>query len=332
MKLVTFEKVTRNKSSAARLGVLLNDTHVLDIVEACPVEGESPAFTASMQDLIEAGADAVSYVAELVKTYPAKALVPLEQVVFLAPLPRPVQMRDFANYELHVRQALATSMKMKAAAEGDSEAALQRLKSSGVYTIPPVWYEMPLYFKCNRMSVVGPDTDVIWPNYAEVMDYELEMGAVIGREAKDVSAEDARDYIFGYTIYNDFSARDMQVKESQFRMGPAKGKDFDTGNVIGPCIVTVDEMPDPYNLTMIVRVNGEERGRGVSGEMQHNFERCIEHVSMSETLYPGEILMSGTVGNGSGFESQTFLSPGDVVELEIEGIGVLRNRLIKVEV
>jgi 2-keto-4-pentenoate hydratase/2-oxohepta-3-ene-1,7-dioic acid hydratase in catechol pathway len=121
----------------------------------------------------------------------------------------------------------------------------------------------------------------------------------------------------------------MQIKESQFRLGPAKGKDFDTGNAIGPCIVTADELTDPYSLTMIVRVNGEERGRGRSGEMQHSFERCIEHVSMSETIYPGEILMAGTVGNGSGFESRRFLSPGDVVELEVEGIGILRNRVVK---
>jgi 2-keto-4-pentenoate hydratase/2-oxohepta-3-ene-1,7-dioic acid hydratase in catechol pathway len=114
-------------------------------------------------------------------------------------------------------------------------------------------------------------------------------------------------------------------------MGPAKGKDFDTSNVFGPCIVSKDEIPDPYSLTMSVRVNGEERGRGISGGAQHDFERCIEQVSRSETLYPGEIFGLGTIENGCGFETLEFLQPDDVVELEIEGIGILRNRVVKPE-
>jgi 2-keto-4-pentenoate hydratase/2-oxohepta-3-ene-1,7-dioic acid hydratase in catechol pathway len=314
MKLITFERDGRR-----RVGALVASSHVVDLTSAF----------ADTLSLIEGGSEALRLAQSLVNKPPESARYPLDAVRILAPLPRPVQMRDFANYELHVRQALASSMAMRAEREQDPENALERLRRSGAYQIPPVWYEMPLYYKCNRMSVVGTDTDVIWPRYAEVLDYELELGAVIGQIAKDVSASEARSYIFGYTIYNDFSARDMQVKESQFRMGPAKGKDFDTGNAIGPCIVTADELTDPYNLTMIVRVNGEERGRGRSGDMQHSFERCIEHVSMSETIYPGEILMAGTVGNGSGFERRRFLSPGDVVELEVEGIGILRNRVVK---
>lgn len=330
MKLVTYIDRRVGGGVGSKVGVLLDEGSVLDVEAACRYSGrELPAFTASMQAVIDASPEALSLLKELATEHPANAVLPTGDAELLAPLPRPVQMRDFANYELHVRQALAASMQIKAASEAEPEAALLSLKNSGAYDIPAVWYEMPLYFKCNRMSVVGHEADVIWPRYAELMDYELELGVVIGREAKDVAAEDAGEYIFGYTIYNDFSARDMQVKESQFRMGPAKGKDFDTGNVIGPCIVTADEMTDPYSLTMIVRVNGEERGRGISGDMQHTFERCIEHVSMSETLYPGEILMAGTVGNGCGFESKTFLSPDDVVELEVEGIGILRNRLIR---
>ena len=126
------------------------------------------------------------------------------------------------------------------------------------------------------------------------------------------------------------SARDYQTREMQGMLGPCKGKDFDTGNVLGPCIATADEI-DPYDLTMVARVNGEEWSRGNSGTIHHRFEACIAHVSQSETLHPGEILGSGTVGSGCGLEQKRFLSPGDVVELEIEGIGVLRNRIVKGE-
>jgi 2-keto-4-pentenoate hydratase/2-oxohepta-3-ene-1,7-dioic acid hydratase in catechol pathway len=125
------------------------------------------------------------------------------------------------------------------------------------------------------------------------------------------------------------SARDAQFKEMAGRLGPAKGKDFDTGNILGPWIATKDEIPDPYNLTMIARVNGEEWGRGNSGDMHHNFEELIAHVSRSETLFPGEFLGSGTVGNGCGLEHGRFLKPGDVIELEVSKLGVLRNRIVK---
>ena len=113
-------------------------------------------------------------------------------------------------------------------------------------------------------------------------------------------------------------------------LGPAKGKDFDTGNIIGPCIVTKDEI-DPYNLTMIARVNGEEWSRGSSSTIHWTFEDLIAHVSRSETLHPGEFFGSGTVGGGCGLEQEKYLSPGDVIELEVEGIGILRNRIIKQE-
>ena len=187
MKLVTYGNAAGGNNDRQQLGVLLDELAVLDVAAACRSCGlETPAFVLSMQALIEAGADALRLLAELVEARPADALRSMADLVLLAPLPRPVQMRDFANYELHVRQALATSMAMRAAQQADPQLALQQLKSSGAYDIPPVWYEMPLYFKCNRMSVVGPDADVIWPRYAQVMDYELEMGAVIGRDRKSV--------------------------------------------------------------------------------------------------------------------------------------------------
>ena len=187
---------------------------------------------------------------------------------------------------------------------------------------------MPVFYTCNRLAIVGPDSDVVWPAYAKLLDYELEFAAVIGRRGRDIPRERALEHVFGYTIFNDVSARDTQMREMAANLGPGKGKDFDTGNVIGPCIVTADSL-DPYALTMVARVNGEEWSRGHSGAMHHRFEDCIAHASRSATLHPGELLGSGTVGSGCGLELGRFLSPGDVVELEVEGIGVLRNRIVK---
>ena len=152
---------------------------------------------------------------------------------------------------------------------------------------------------------------------------------IIGKPAFRVSIADAMDYVAGYTIFNDISARDAQAIEMGGMLGPAKGKDFDKANAFGPCIVTADEIGDPYALDMIVRVNGEERSRGNSGTMHWKFEDLIAHVSRGETLHPGEILGSGTVGDGCGLEHLRFLEDGDVVELEIERIGVLRNRVVR---
>ncbi len=185
----------------------------------------------------------------------------------------------------------------------------------------------PIYYKCNRFAVIGPDEDVIWPAYSKAMDFELEFACYIGRRAKDVPREKARDYIVGYTIFNDMSARDTQAVEMGGMLGPAKSKDFDTGNVMGPCLVTADELPDPYDLNMVARVNGEEWGRGSTRDMRWQFEDLIAHISRSETLYPGEVLGSGTVGNGCGLEQLRYLKPDDLIELEVEGIGTLRTRI-----
>src|SRR5690606_7315299 len=131
------------------------------------------------------------------------------------------------------------------------------------------------------------------------------------------------------TIMNDVSARDVQAAESPGMMGPAKGKDFDTGNVLGPCIVTADEIPDPYALRMEARVDGELWSQGSSSTMHHRFEDIIAYVSRSETLHAGEFFGSGTVGNGCGYELGRFPQPGSVVELSVERIGKLRNRYVK---
>lgn len=325
MRVISFQT-----GSGPRPGVLIDRDHVLDFRQAAELT-RAPVYR-SVLALIEAGDGGLEAVASLLADPVEEAVQPLSAIQFLSPLPVPQQIRDFANYEQHCLAAMDASMRLRSQNETDPAAAYERMKASGAYKLPPVWYEIPLYYKGNRFAINGHDGVVEWPPFAENLDYELELACVIGRKGKDIPATRAREHIFGYTIFNDFSARDIQARwEGQFRMGPAKGKDFDTSNSFGPWIVTKDEIADPYNLKMCVRVNGEERGRGISGGAQHNFEACIAQVSRSETLHPGEILGLGTIANGCGFESLTWLEPDDVVELEIEGIGVLRNTIKKIQ-
>ncbi len=249
-------------------------------------------------------------------------------VTLRTPLPTPPQIRDCLCFEEHLIQAYTVLRKNRAAAEPDPEAALAEFEKKGLFQIPDVWYRQPIYYKANRLAVIGDGEDVVWPDYADVLDYELEFGFFIGKRGKDIPKERAREHIFGYSIFNDISARDAQMIEMPGGLGPGKGKDFDTGNVIGPCIVTADAL-DPYDCTMIARINGEEWSRGHSGTIHWTFEDLIAHVSRSETLHPGEFFGSGTVGGGCGLELERYLSDGDVIELEVEGIGIRRDRIVR---
>ena len=221
----------------------------------------------------------------------------------LAPL-RPRSLRDFLAFEGHLKGALG------------------RLGRE----IPDEWYEVPAYYKGMPDTVIGPEQEIPWPSFTDRLDHELELAAVIGTRCRDVAVGEAPRVIFGYTIWNDLSARDVQVRELPVGMGPGKAKDWDGSNVLGPCLVTADEL-DAGNLRMSVRVNGETWGEDTSASMHHSFADMIAYVSRDQTLHPGELLGSGTAAGGSGLELDRELSPGDVVELEIEGIGVLRNRI-----
>lgn len=244
---------------------------------------------------------------------------PLARVRLLAPIPRPPRLRDFLSFELHVRQSRANRYLF-----GQGSA---RLDPASI-EIARVWYERPVYYKGNPFSVVGHEAEVHWPSYSRIIDFELEIGAVIGRGGKNLAPARALEHVFGYTVFNDFSARDEQYAEMQGQLGPAKGKDFDTGNALGPWITTADEIGDPQALEMTASVNGETWSRGNSGSMHHGFADIVAYASTEETLYPGEILGSGTVGGGCGNELGRFLKHGDVVELSVGGIGVLRNRIV----
>jgi 2-keto-4-pentenoate hydratase/2-oxohepta-3-ene-1,7-dioic acid hydratase in catechol pathway len=230
-----------------------------------------------------------------------QATLPIEQVHWLSPLD-PSVMRDCLVFERHL---LNTFPKI-----------LSR--------VPEPFYEMPIYYKGNPLTLIGHEQEVLWPDYTQRMDYELELGFVIGRAGKDLTPEQAKSFLFGVTIFNDFSARDIQVHEMQGMLGPAKGKDFATA--LGPWITTADEL-DVHNLTMVARVNGEEWSRGSSSTIMWPVEEIIAYVSKGEGVQAGELIGSGTVGWGCGMELGKLLKPGDVVELEVEGIGVLRNRV-----
>jgi len=217
----------------------------------------------------------------------------LEDVQLLAPMPRPPSVRDAYAFEEHVRNAA---------------------RVAGRPGVPDEWYELPVFYFSNPAAIFGPDDEIPFPAGSEELDYELEVAAVIGAEGA----------IGGFTVMNDWSARDLQRKEMKVGLGPAKGKDFATS--LGPVVVTPDELGN-LRLEMVARVNGEERSRGNMGDMYHSWEAIIERAATNTQLVPGDVIGSGTVGTGCILEhgDGRWLQPGDVVELEVEEIGVLRN-------
>ncbi|CCH87781.1 Fumarylacetoacetate (FAA) hydrolase [Modestobacter italicus] len=190
--------------------------------------------------------------------------------------------------------------------------------------VPAEWYEVPVFYRSMGTTVTGPDTVLPWPSYSAQLDHELELAVVIGRAARDVPAEDWLDVVFGFTIWNDMSARDVQRRELPVGMGPAKAKEWDGSNVLGPCIVTPDEV-DLDTLELEVRVNGERWGGDRVSAMHHSFGALVAYASQDQTLLPGEVLGSGTATGGSGLELDRWIQPGDVIEMEAGPIGVLRN-------
>jgi len=214
-------------------------------------------FDGEMVAFIEAGA-------------PVGETTPTENARLLSPL-RPRSLRDFLAFEGHLKNAF------------------ERLNRP----IPEEWYEVPAFYRGMPDTVIGPDETVPYPFYTEKLDHELELAAVIGRRGKDVAREEADGYIFGYTIWNDLSARDTQSRELPVGMGPSKAKDWDGSNVLGPCIVTADEV-DANDLEMSVSVNGELWGKDNSSNMHHKFADMIAYASKAQTVYPGEVFGSGT--------------------------------------
>ncbi|MGH2558383.1 MAG: fumarylacetoacetate hydrolase family protein [Thermomicrobiales bacterium] len=325
MKLATFE-IPTSAGPVRRIGAAI-DGRLVDFAAAyaahferadrgCDAErlaalllpSDMVAFLGSGALGLQAAQHAIDAAQTTASAFGARTSYDREEVHLLAPLPRPRVLRDFLTFEGHMKQA------SKALGRGGE--------------VPAAWYDVPAYYKGDPDTVVGPDVPVQWPSYSEKFDFELELGVVIGRRGKDIPRAEAERYIAGYTIWNDFSARDQQMREAPVGMGPSKGKDFDTGNAVGPYLVTTDEL-NPGDLRMIARVNDEVWTEGSSAGRHFSFADLIVHVSRSETIYPGELWGSGTVTSGSGLELDRWLAPGDVVELEVEGIGVLRNQVVR---
>jgi 2-keto-4-pentenoate hydratase/2-oxohepta-3-ene-1,7-dioic acid hydratase in catechol pathway len=295
-----------------RLAVAHGDGPPIDLLEAWKrqrgqeISLDSGGFLVSTKLLIDEGPAAWEAVAEVAAGSSDDDLVlsdEQEGLRWLCPFDSLASLKDFLAFEDHVKRGA------------------QRRGGE----VPPYWYEAPIYYKGNHRALLGPDDECRWPAYTERLDFELELAMVIGARGRDVAASDADGRIFGFTVFNDFSARDIQAKEISAWLGPAKGKDF--ANAFGPCIVTVDEVGAAPDLQMICRVNGEEWGRARSSDMKWTWSEMIAHVSMAEDLYPGDVFGSGTPGGCCGLDQGRELSPGDVVELEIEKIGILRNTL-----
>ena len=290
-----------------RLAIAIDDGPPVDLLDAWARTHsgvEHTYFLASTRLFIEEGPDVWAEAASIVRRVGDADAVPYD-ARWLCPLDRVSSLRDFLAFEDHVK--------------GGAE-------RRGV-EVPPYWYEAPVYYKGNTRALLGPNDECPWPRYTEQMDFELELALIVGKRGRDLAHPDVASHIFGFTVFNDFSARDIQAREMSAWLGPAKGKDFANG--FGPCIVTVDEVGPEPDLEMICRVNGDEWGRARSSEMHWRWADIVSHVSMDEDIYPGDVYGSGTPGGCCGLDLGRSLSPGDVVELEIERIGVLKNTIGK---
>jgi 2-keto-4-pentenoate hydratase/2-oxohepta-3-ene-1,7-dioic acid hydratase in catechol pathway len=298
-----------------RLAVAVGDAEPVDLLNAWDevtgtrLERESAQFLVSTAMLIEQGPELWSEVRDVARA--AQSLPWLEvtaterNLKWLCPIDKVASLKDFLAFEDHVKRGA------------------QRRGTQ----VPEYWYEAPVYYKGNHRAVIGPEATCPWPSYTKRLDFELELALIVGRRGRDVARDRAGEYVFGFTVFNDFSARDVQAKEMSAWLGPAKGKDF--GNSLGPCIVTADEVGTEPDLEMICRVNGEEWGRARSSDAKWRWADILAHVSEAEDIWPGDVYGSGTPGGCCGLDQGRELSPGDVVELEIEKIGVLRNTVGK---
>ena len=301
MRWVTF---TSPEDPAERTGLVVDDS-----IHACP-----PGTT--LLGLLGDDGERLAAAGDTARRDPRDVLA-LGAVRLRAPIPHPPTVRDFYAFEQHVRTA-----RQRRGLEMD-----------------PDWYELPVFYFSNPYAICGPDEDVaIAPGAAE-MDFELEVAAVVGMGGADLDAGEAERHIAGYCVMNDWSARDVQRREMKLSMGPVKGKDFATS--IGPMLVTPDELADArrdrsYDLAMTATVNGVEYSRASLADIFWSFGEMLAYASRGTRVEPGDVIGSGTCGTGCilelslvhGHDQYPWLRPGDVVELSVEQLGSLRNRVV----
>jgi len=322
MRLVSFE---RSGAGGPGLGALVGD-RVLDLdaaSAACnPGAGPDPRLR-SVETLLAEREGALPLVRSALErairpggagdAATERAWLDAASLRFLPPVGRPPTIRDFYAFEEHVRNARARR---------------------GL-SVPPEWYEFPAFYFSNPGSVVGHLAPVRRPAWTRALDYELEIACIIGARARDVAEEDWESVVAGFTILNDWSARDVQRKEMAIGLGPAKAKDFATS--LGPVLVTLEEVThrrqgDRFDLAMEARVNGVTLSRSNARDMHYSFGQMIARASQEVYLLPGDVIGSGTAGGGCilelGPEVHRWLEPGDEVILEIECLGILTNTIV----
>ena len=289
MRLVTFQ----TKAGTIHIGALRADDHEIVVLDS---------VAPSMLALIDGGAEALAQAKSALAA--AANVVARADVRLLSPIPRPKQnvMCLGMNYVAH---------------------AIESLRARGSEIKLP---EFPVFFTKALNTVCGDGDSVpLDPNVTSQLDYEVELAYVFGRTAKNVKKADALDYVFGYTILNDISARDLQNRHQQF----FKGKSLDNSGPIGPCIVTADEIPDPATLAIKLRLNGELRQSSNTGDLIFDIPSSIEYLTLGTTIEAGQIVCTGTpAGVGMGLTPPAYMKAGDVVEAEIEKIGVLTNHIV----
>jgi 2-keto-4-pentenoate hydratase/2-oxohepta-3-ene-1,7-dioic acid hydratase in catechol pathway len=308
-----FRYISRRAGFQPRLAVAVDGRKPVDLIDAwnevtgTRLDAETGQFLNSMLHLIDQGPEMwaeVRDVARAASSLPTLLLGEEEPgLKVLCPLDQVQSLRDFLAFEDHVKRGA------------------ERRNAS----VPDYWYEAPIYYKGNHRSVIGPEEECRWPAYADTLDFELELAMIVGKRGRNIEVDDASKHIFGFSILNDFSARDIQAREMTAWLGPAKGKDFATA--LGPCIVTADEVEAEPDLQMTCRVNGEVWGAARSSDAHWSWAEMLAHVSNCEDVYPGDVYGSGTPGGCCGLDLGRELQPGDIVELEIEKIGTLRNRI-----
>lgn len=307
MKLVSYEP-----GGGPRAGVIVQDR----IVDVTALLGASETLR-DVRALLEQPDSPLDRLRAALSRAESATSVALAGTRLRAPVLQPPSVRDFMIFEEHAT-------------------------SQGTRPQHEAWYRMPIFYFSNPLRIFGPDEPVPYPSATQRLDYELELGCVIGREGSDIREADALSYIAGFLIFNDWSCRDLQRDEQQVGLGPAKGKDSAT--TLGPWLVTTDEM-EPYlrdgrlQVQCTAKVNGDywlAPGRGGhGGHAQHTFGAMVERASRDSRVVPGDVLGTGTVGGGTigeairkGYDRARFLQPGDAVELEVEGIGVLRSQIV----
>jgi len=330
MKLVTYSDT--KKARKTRAGILWGDW-ILDAKEIAAKAGKAdikvpktiqklPEEVPTVLDLLIQGPRLLDDIKNIswrifnrMKPEDHHRLTKARSVTLRSPIPRPPNLRDFYGFEDHVKAARA----------------LRGLE------MPPEWYEFPAFYYSNPTVIYGPGDDIPRPAYTTALDFELEIACVIGQSGTDIPENEAESYIAGFTIMNDWSARDIQQREMKIGLGPAKAKDFATS--LGPWLVTRDELedrlvvPGKFRLEMSATVNGKLLSNSNMERMHWTFPQMIARASQSVELHPGDVIGSGTAGTGCilelGTEVHRWLEPGDQVELRIERLGTLTNKVIQ---